>query len=228
MEVHSTTFTCCSASSLASYNLSCHSNWSWKPDFWNQSKTAHTLSWSRERTSTACCLCRAACTFSWFRRAYWVCWSCSSTKDGESITLSKYACCLSADCICKSSENVGSGVHTSKTSAITLILRKGFYHDRYRDIVKESSPHLIIAPNAGVAAYPSWSATIELIKEINVPAVFSDYCEEACNLGASCITSVTGSPLTLPIQLNPFRQPMAVEGSALFLPCYSNCFLYGI
>lgn len=32
----------------------------------------------------------------------------------------------------------------------------------------------------------------------------------------------------LQIQLNPFRQPMAVEDSALFLPCYSNCFLFGI
>lgn len=103
---------------------------------------------------------------------------------------------------------------------------------------------------------------------MNIPAIFSDYCEEACNLGASCITSVTGCPLARPvssdtivssysksiktillnlirsyyfnlimfricssalqIQLNPFRQPMAVEGSALFLPCYSNCFLYGM
>lgn len=32
----------------------------------------------------------------------------------------------------------------------------------------------------------------------------------------------------LQIQLNPFRQPMVIEDSALFLPCYSNCFLFGI
>ncbi|EXB82663.1 Zinc finger MYND domain-containing protein 15 [Morus notabilis] len=150
------------------------------------------------------------------------------SRDGECITLCKYARCLSMDCVCKSSECVSWDVHTSKTSIITLNLRKGFYHDRYRDMAKDSFPHLIIAPNAGIAAYPSWLPTIELIKEMNIPAIFSDYCEEACNLGASCITSVTGCPLARPIQLNPFRQPVAVEGSALFLPCYSNCFLYGM
>ncbi|KAM1521247.1 hypothetical protein ACFX15_011117 [Malus domestica] len=61
-----------------------------------------------------------------------------------------------------------------------------------------------------------------------LPAVFSDYCKEACHLGARCISSVTGHPLNIPIQLNPFRQPMAVEDSVLVLPCYSNCFLYGM
>lgn len=39
----------------------------------------------------------------------------------------------------------------------------------------------------------------ELIKEINVPAVFSDYCEEACHLAASCITTLTGCPLSVPV-----------------------------
>ncbi|XP_062111784.1 uncharacterized protein LOC133823180 isoform X3 [Humulus lupulus] len=168
---------------------------------------------SRERTSTACCLCRAACTFSW---------------DGQSFTLRKYARCISTDCSCRSTEDVSWGLHTSKSATVSMKLRRGFYHDCYRDIVKDSSPHLIIAPNAGIAAYSSWLPTIELIKEINVPAVFSDYCEEACNLGARYITSITGSPLSFPIQLNPFRQPMVVEDSALFLPCYSNCFLFGM
>ncbi|KAM2236106.1 hypothetical protein ACFX1S_011633 [Malus domestica] len=77
----------------------------------------------------------------------------------------------------------------------------------------------VIAPNAGIAAYSSWSPTIGLIKDMNIPAVFSDYCKEACHLGARCISS---------IQLNPFRQPMAVEDSVLVLPFHSNCFLYGM
>ncbi|PON46555.1 Zinc finger, MYND-type [Parasponia andersonii] len=149
-------------------------------------------------------------------------------RDGERITLCRYARCLGTDCICKSIQDGDWGRQTSKSTTLVLNLRNGFYHDRYGDIVKDSFPHLIIAPNAGIAAYPSWSPTIELIKEISVPAVFTDYCEEACNLGASCITSITGSPLSFPIQLNPFRQPMVVEDSALFLPCYSNCFLYGM
>ncbi|KAK3013337.1 hypothetical protein RJ639_009308 [Escallonia herrerae] len=109
-----------------------------------------------------------------------------------------------------------SHASTAKSSAVTLRLHAGYYHDRYRDVAKNSSPHLIIAPNAGVAAYSTWLPTIGLIKEIDIPAVFTDYCEEACHLAACCI------------QLNPFRQPLAVEDIALFLPCYSNCFLFGV
>ncbi|GMY26143.1 zinc finger MYND domain-containing protein 15 isoform X2 [Fagus crenata] len=148
-------------------------------------------------------------------------------RDGERIDLGNYAHCLETDCICKSAAETWD-VETSRTSKVTLQLRRGFYHDRYNDIAKDFSPHLVIAPNAGIAAYSSWLPTIELIKETNVPADFSDYCEEACHLGARCISTVTGHPLTFPIQLNPFRQPMVVEDSALFLPCYSNCFLFGM
>ncbi|TXG56379.1 hypothetical protein EZV62_017692 [Acer yangbiense] len=150
-------------------------------------------------------------------------------RDGEKINLCSYAHCTDADCICKSSsDNFDRSLGTVRSSAVTLQLHKGFYHDRYRDIAKDSFPHLVIAPNAGIAAYSSWSSTIELIKEINVPAVFSDYCEEACHLAACNISTIIGCPLSLPIQLNPFRQPMVVEDSALFLPSYSNCFLFGI
>ncbi|KAL5759693.1 hypothetical protein ACOSQ2_018531 [Xanthoceras sorbifolium] len=150
-------------------------------------------------------------------------------RDGEKINLCGYAHCNETDCICKSSsENFDWSLGTVGSSAVTLQLHKGFYHDRYKDIAKDSFPHLVIAPNAGIAAYSSWSSTIELIKEINVPAVFSDYCEEACHLAACGISSIIGRPLAIPIQLNPFRQPMVVEDSALFLPCYSNCFLFGL
>uniref|UniRef100_A0A6M2F227 MYND-type domain-containing protein n=1 Tax=Populus davidiana TaxID=266767 RepID=A0A6M2F227_9ROSI len=150
-------------------------------------------------------------------------------RDGEKIILCSYARCLDADCICNfSSENLSQIAITSKSTSVTLQLHSGLYHERYRDLAEDLSPHLIIAPNAGIAAYPSWLPTIELIKEMNVPAIFSDYCEEASHLAACCIKSVTGRSLSLPIQLNPFRQPMMVEDSALLLPCYSNCFLFGI
>ncbi|CAH1424692.1 unnamed protein product [Lactuca virosa] len=129
-------------------------------------------------------------------------------RDGETITLCSYAHCIEANCTCKSG--------------------KGLYHNRYSDLTKEFIPDLIIAPNAGIAAYKSWLPTIELIREIEIPTIFSDYCEEACHLAANCISSVTGSPPTIPVQLNPFRQPLAVEDTALILPCYSNCFLFGI
>ncbi|OVA09116.1 zinc finger protein [Macleaya cordata] len=150
-------------------------------------------------------------------------------RDGESIDLCSYAHCVDRGCSCSSqSENADRGISDGRTSAVILQLHKGFYHDRYRDIKKDSVPDLIVAPNAGIAAYSSWLPTIELIKEMNVPAIFSDYCEEAAHLAASCISTVTNCPLRVPIQLNPFRQPMVVEDSALFLPCYSNCFLFGM
>ncbi|KAK3038632.1 hypothetical protein RJ639_027295, partial [Escallonia herrerae] len=150
------------------------------------------------------------------------------TRDGEIYDLRSYARCAETDCICKyADESISSHVSAAKSSAVTLRLHAGYYHDRYRDVVKDSSPHLIIAPNAGVAAYSTWLPTIELIKEIGIPAVFTDYCEEACHLAACCISTVTGRSPRIPIQLNPFRQPLAVEDSALFLPCYSNCFLFG-
>ncbi|XP_076892845.1 uncharacterized protein LOC143544690 [Bidens hawaiensis] len=143
-------------------------------------------------------------------------------RDGETISLSSYAHCMEANCSCK------TPISTDDSSKITLRFHSGYYHDCYEELTKEFLPDLIIAPNAGIAAYKSWLPTIELIREIEVPTIFSDYCEEACHLAANCITSVTGTPLAIPVQLNPFRHPLAVEDSALLLPCYSNCFLFGI
>ncbi|KAL8121179.1 hypothetical protein AgCh_018075 [Apium graveolens] len=147
-------------------------------------------------------------------------------RNGERIELYKYAHCNEIDCVCKSSEkNFSSG---PSSVGVEIRLHAGYYHDRYKDLAKDSVPHLIVAPNAGIAAYTSWSPTIDLIKELNVPAVFTDYCEEASHLAASCLSTRTGRPLSVPIQLNPFRQPLVVEHSGLLLPCYSNCFLFGI
>ncbi|XP_010415690.1 PREDICTED: zinc finger MYND domain-containing protein 15-like isoform X2 [Camelina sativa] len=150
--------------------------------------------------------------------------------DGEMVSLSRYSRCMEEECECKySSEIPNPGKESALSSAVSLQLHRGFYHDRYSDITKDSPPpHIVIAPNAGVAAYPSWLPTIELIKEIKVPAVFTDYCEEACHLAACCIKTITGQPLSLPIELNPFRQPMAVEESPLLIPCYSNCFIFAM
>ncbi|KAM2781840.1 hypothetical protein COP1_011545 [Malus domestica] len=65
--------------------------------------------------------------------------------DGEMVALSDYAHCLDRDCICKSSsETVSGDVHTSEPSAVTLHLRSGFYHDRYMDITKDSSPQSLL------------------------------------------------------------------------------------
>ncbi|KAK4429901.1 hypothetical protein Salat_1290800 [Sesamum alatum] len=149
-------------------------------------------------------------------------------RDGEQINLS-YAQCNQTDCLCKDSvNNHKESRTTSDPCTVTLQLHAGCYHDCYRELAKDSFPHIILAPNAGIAAYTSWLPTLELIKEIKVPAIFSDYCEEASYLAACCIGSATGTAAKIQIQMNPFRQPLRVEESALFLPCYSNCFLFGL
>ncbi|CAN1151322.1 Zinc finger MYND domain-containing protein 15 [Linum perenne] len=142
------------------------------------------------------------------------------SRDGEKIDMDCYANCQDTHCTCRSSMR--------NSSALSLRLRSGLYHDRYREIAEDSVPNIVVSPNAGIPAYPSWLPTIELIKKMNIPAVFTDYCEEACHLAAECIASVTGCSTRIPIQLNPFRQPLVVQDSPLLVPCYSNCFLFGM
>ncbi|XVE91908.1 hypothetical protein REPUB_Repub01dG0051800 [Reevesia pubescens] len=118
-------------------------------------------------------------------------------RNGDKIELYNYAHCIEKDCNCKY-KNENSSC-TGTFSRVTLQLHRGYYHDCFRDISKDSFPHLIIGPNAGIAAYSTWLPTIELIKDINAPAVFSDYCEEACHLAACCINSLTNQPPRLPV-----------------------------
>ncbi|XP_051216028.1 uncharacterized protein [Lolium perenne] len=146
------------------------------------------------------------------------------SRDGEVVNISSYAHCSVQNCGCRSS----TAPEDLNSSAVTLKLWKGLYHERYSDIAKDSNPHLVLAPNAGVAAYPSWMPTIEMIREIGIPAIFTDFCEEAAHLASCCISYITGQPLGVPIQINPFRQPIAENNSALYIPCYSNCFVFGM
>ncbi|ONM57286.1 MYND finger family protein [Zea mays] len=118
-----------------------------------------------------------------------------SRPDGEVVNISRYACCSDKSCCCKSS--IGS--KDLSCTAVTLKLWKGFYHERCSDILKDSVPQLIFAPNAGVAAYPSWMPTIEMIRQTGIPAIFTDFCEEAAHLASCCISSITGQPLKIPV-----------------------------
>lgn len=80
--------------------------------------------------------------------------------DGENVELYNYAHCSESDCSCKTSgENLSIDAN-DRTPTVTLRLHKGYYHDRYRDLVKDSFPHIIIGPNAGIAAFESWLPTI--------------------------------------------------------------------
>ncbi|KAJ8424817.1 hypothetical protein Cgig2_013012 [Carnegiea gigantea] len=86
-------------------------------------------------------------------------------RDGQRIELDRCAHCDDKDCKCK----LTSERHSSK---VTLQLHRGYYHDWFGDIVKDSCPHLIIAPNAGIAAYPSWKETIVCLAQLNLYTLF--------------------------------------------------------
>ncbi|GLJ30596.1 hypothetical protein SUGI_0605830 [Cryptomeria japonica] len=155
-------------------------------------------------------------------------------RDGEHAELTGYAKCLNDSCQCKVSRCMEDHMYDTtsvqcKNQPSTMALRfwKGLYHERFEDIKKVSPPHFIFAPNAGIAAYHSWLLTIKLISELHVPAVFTDYCEEAAFLAIRCISSIHEDPLALPLQINPFRQPIIIENAVLDIPTYSNSFLFG-
>lgn len=62
-------------------------------------------------------------------------------RDGEKIILCSYARCMDADCICNfSSENLSQIAITSKSTSVTLQLRSGLYHERYRDLAEVFFP----------------------------------------------------------------------------------------
>ncbi|KAF5757752.1 hypothetical protein HanXRQr2_Chr17g0830351 [Helianthus annuus] len=82
-------------------------------------------------------------------------------RDGETVGLYSYAQCTEANCCCKTPKTeFSSHTNTDTSSKITLRFHSGHYHDRYEELTKEFLPDLIIAPNAGIAAYKSWLPTI--------------------------------------------------------------------
>ena len=144
------------------------------------------------------------------------------SRDGEGLVFSTFAGCADLDCTCKKRDSV---LNTS----VTMTLWRGLYHDRHPELGK-TPPDLIFAANAGIAAFPSWHPSIELIESLNVPALFTDYCEEAAVLGVQTIQYVTqrNHPgLAFPVQVNPFRQPLSLSKKDLDLPTFSNAFIFG-
>ncbi|KAL6639255.1 hypothetical protein ACP70R_022985 [Stipagrostis hirtigluma subsp. patula] len=107
------------------------------------------------------------------------------SRNGEVVNISRYPHCSDESCCCKYS--TGSEEDLS-CSALTLRLWRGFYHERFRDIMKDSHPDLIFAANAG-----------EMIKGTGIPAIFTDFCEEAAHLASCCISLITGQSLKVPV-----------------------------
>ncbi|CAK9213265.1 unnamed protein product [Sphagnum troendelagicum] len=158
------------------------------------------------------------------------------SREGESLKLDGYAKCLDNDCQCKKKasslgnprlELQGDKMAVSSSQGqIYLRFWTGLYHDRHSEL--GALPHLIFAANAGIAAFPSWRPTIELIETLQVPAFFTDYCEEAAFLASQSVAALMQrSQVSFDVQVNPFRQPLAPSNKELDLPTFSNGFIFG-
>lgn len=143
-------------------------------------------------------------------------------RDGESLVFSTFARCADVECTCKKRDSVPKG-------SVTTRLWRGLYHDRYSELGR-MPPDLIFAANAGIAAFSSWHPSIVLIESLDVPALYTDYCEEAAVLATQTIQYVTQGnhpSLAFPVQVNPFRQPLSPSNKVLDLPTFSNAFIFG-
>lgn len=106
--------------------------------------------------------------------------------------------------------------------------------------------HLVFCANAGLPAYASWLPTLrELVRMApasdgrvaeaastkaaarGVPAVFSDYCEEAACMSEQVAQQVLGRAFSLCCCLNPFRDPVPAAVHGTRLPACKNGFLFG-
>ena len=83
---------------------------------------------------------------------------------------------------------------------------------------------------AGLAAYPTWVPTLQLLScKGSPPAVFTDFCEEAAVQGMRVMQAVAGRSMHwMPVSINPFRKPLSCQSKDNNLPSFSNAFMFGM
>ena len=91
------------------------------------------------------------------------------------------------------------------------------------------TPHLLFAPNAGVAAYPSeWRRTclaLQSARSPSLPLVVTDWTEEAALMAQRALTEAGGLRLVRPVARNACRGLLARADPHWALPAYSNGWL---
>ncbi len=111
-------------------------------------------------------------------------------------------------------------------------------------------PLVVLCPNAGLPAYPTWGPTLELllpqsavnthaaktqvqvqdrrIRRTPMAVMFTGYNEEECVRSGQMLYGMYGMELAVRQEVNPFRQPLwCYERAGNALPSYSNGFVYG-
>lgn len=118
------------------------------------------------------------------------------------------------------------------------------------DMENGERPLVVLCPNAGLPAYPTWGPTLELLLPdgtVNTQAaktqvqeqvrrmrhrplavMFTGYNEEECVRSGQMLYGMYGMELDVRQEVNPFRQPLwCYQRAGNALPSYSNGFLYG-
>lgn len=113
---------------------------------------------------------------------------------------------------------------------------RGSFHETYKEIraCVGFDPEVIVGPNAGLAAYPTWPPTLHFIatlgrKNNSLMCCFTDYVEESLFLGVELLEAVHAprdfKDLCRPeLLINPFRQPYAMANPGFRLPTMRNGF----
>ncbi|GMH48468.1 hypothetical protein TrLO_g4548 [Triparma laevis f. longispina] len=83
-------------------------------------------------------------------------------------------------------------------------------------------PDVIIGMNAGLYAYDSWRFVVDYLRDSSTLGIFTDYNEWS---GLNC-ASLGGEKCRNSMQVNPFRQPLALPVFSMNLPQFANGFFY--
>lgn len=107
-------------------------------------------------------------------------------------------------------------------SNVTITVHNQLYH---KHSSQHRAPHLVIGFNAGLAAYSSWIPTIKELKDMKVPAFFTDYCRSSIELSRLMLRDHCNIKVSDPV-LNPFRSPIRTTSSDHDLPWFSNAYIF--
>mmetsp|Transcript_11379 Transcript_11379/g.23051 ORF Transcript_11379/g.23051 Transcript_11379/m.23051 type:complete len:179 (+) Transcript_11379:176-712(+) len=88
--------------------------------------------------------------------------------------------------------------------------------------IGSGKPDVVFGMNAGLYAYDSWRHVVDYLRESGTTGIFTDYNEWS---GVNC-ASLGGKKSRDSLQINPFRQPLALPVYSMNLPQFANGFFY--
>ncbi|GMH83142.1 hypothetical protein TrVE_jg3736 [Triparma verrucosa] len=118
-----------------------------------------------------------------------------------------------------------SSLNIDKANGNTIKVVAGSYND---DLSPDfdcgtGKPDVVFGMNAGLYAYDSWRFVVEYLRENEgCLGIFTDYNEWS---GLNC-ASLGGEECRDSLQVNPFRQPLALPVFSMNLPQFANGFFY--